>query len=187
MSWPLLTAALGALVLGAALKWFLLRRWARYYGNPKDLVFPRICPVCMGSADVLVEDDSKQRTTTNYVVVRQIEWWTAKIPHCAKCQRTQVRDLIIGLGLGAACAISIFIFTPAPEQPAEIIFYAAFAYPFYIVADNLRKGVSLGWANDKALTLLIRRPDYYDRFLALNQSPTASDVPLADNKGVWRH
>jgi hypothetical protein len=187
MSWFLLVAALGALGLGAAIKWLLLRRWCRYYGNPKNLVFPKVCPVCMKPADMLVEEDSKKRTTANYVVVRQIEWWTAKIPHCAKCQRTQVRDLIIGLVLGGSCAIAIFLFTPAPAEPAEIIFYACFAYPFYVVADNLRKGVSFGWANDRALNMRIRRPDYYDRFLALNQSPAARDVPLAGGKGVWHH
>jgi hypothetical protein len=187
MSWTLIASALAALALGVVLKWYLIHGWARYYADPKTVVFPKLCPVCLGPADVVVEEDSTQRVTANYIVVRQLEWWSAKIPHCSKCQRKQVRYLIIGLGLGAICAITIFIFTPAPEPPTEIVFYAFFAYPFYVLADNLRKGVAFGWANAKMLSMRIRRPEYFDKLMALNSPPTVADVPLADNKGAWRH
>ncbi len=187
MSGSLFASALAAVAVGIILKWYLMRGWGRYYGNPKTVVFPKICPVCLSPADVLIEEDSKQRVTANYIVVRQFEWWTGKIPHCSKCQRRQVRDLIIGLVLGGACAIAIFIVTPAPEPPAEIVLYAFFAYPFYVIADNWHKGVAFGWATGKALTIRMRRSDYYDQFLALNQPRAMSDVPLAGNKGVWRH
>lgn len=187
MSWTLIAAALATLAFGGLLKWYLMRSWARYCGNPKAVVFPKVCPVCLAPANVVVEEDSAQRVTANYVVVKQLEWWSAKIPHCSSCQRKQVRDLIIGLGLGAACVIAVFIFTPALDDPRAIVFYAAFGYPFYVIADNLRKGVALGWANSKVLSMRIRRPEYFDKFIALNSSPASADVPLADNKGVWRH
>ena len=146
-----------------------------------------MCPVCLGSIDVVVEEDSTQRVTADYIVVRQLEWWSAKIPHCSNCQRKQVRQLIIGLALGAICAIVIFIFAPAPEPPMEIVLYAFFAYPFYVLADNMCRGIAFGWANAKILSMRIRRPEYFDKLKALNTPSTVADVPLADNKGVWRH
>lgn len=180
-------SAVAAVALGIGLKWYLVRNWSRYCGDPKTVVFPKLCPMCLAPADVLVEEDSTQRVTANYLIVRQLEWWTAKIPHCSKCQRRQVRDLIIGLVLGGACAVSIFVATPAPDPPVEIIFYAFFAYPFYVIADTWHRGVALGWSTDKALSMRMRRNDYYDHFLALNQPHAVADVPLAGNKGVWRH
>jgi hypothetical protein len=187
MTWVLITSALAMLPLGATLRWYLTRDWARCYANPKAIVFPRVCPVCLGPGDVIVEEDSAQRVTANYVVWRKLEWWSAKIPHCSKCERKQARDVTIGVVLGAICGITIFIFTPAPEDPREIIFYAFFAYPFYILADHLHKGVALGRASSKVLYMRIRHPEYFDRFIALNSPPAVADIPLADNKGVWRH
>jgi hypothetical protein len=175
-------------LLRGSLKWYLMRGWARYYANPKSVIFPRVCPVCLGPADTVVEEDSASRTTANYVVWREYQWWTAKIPHCSACQRKQVRDLIVGLALGAACGLTIFILTPAPDPPGEIAFYAFFAYPFYVIADYARKGISLGRGNSQVLNMRIRHAGYYDQFLTLNsQHATAADVPLAGNKGVWRH
>src|ERR1700732_497194 len=105
MSFRLVPYSLAALTLGVILKWYLMHGWARYYADPKTVVFPKMCPVCLGSIDVVVEEDSTQRVTADYIVVRQLEWWSAKIPHCSNCQRKQVRQLIIGLALGAICAI----------------------------------------------------------------------------------
>jgi hypothetical protein len=187
MSWILITAAFAALALGGTLRWYLKRGWCTYYGNPKNVMFPKVCPVCFEPADVLVEETSAQRVTANYVIVRQLEWWKAKIPHCSKCERRQARDVTIGIALGCICAVAIFILTPAPDPPGDVIFYAFFAYPFYVFADHINKGVAFGWADAKALSMRIRRTDYYDRFLALNQPPAVADVPLAGNKGVWRH
>jgi hypothetical protein len=188
MSGTLMASAVAALALGVLLKWYLMRGWARYYANPKSVIFPRVCPVCLGPADTVVEEDSASRTTANYVVWHEYQWWTAKIPYCSACQRKQVRDLIVGLALGAACGLTIFILTPAPDPPGEIVFYAFFAYPFYVIADYARKGVSLGRGNSQVLNMRIRHAGYYDQFLTLNsQHATAADVPLAGNKGVWRH
>jgi hypothetical protein len=116
--------------VGGIFRWYLTRTWARYYANPKAVIFPKICPVCLGPAEVFVEEESTQRVTANYIVVRQLEWWNAKIPHCSKCQRKQVRNIIIGLALVATCAIVVFILTPAPEPPTGIVLYILFAYPF---------------------------------------------------------
>jgi hypothetical protein len=187
MSWILIAFAPAAAAVGVVVKWYLMRGWARYCADPKAVVFPKLCPVCLGMADVIVEEDSSHRVTADYIVVRQLKWWSAKIPHCSKCQRKQVRYLIVGLVLGAMCAISIFIFTPAPEPPREIVFYAFFVYPFYVLGDNLHKGVAFGWADAKMLSMRIRRPEYFDKLMALNSLSAVADVPLADNKGVWRH
>lgn len=186
MSWALFTSSLAMLALGAALRWYLTRGWARYHANPKAILFPKICPVCLGPGDVIVEEDSAHRVTANYIIWRKLEWWNAKIPHCSKCGRKQTRDVIIGIVLGAICAITIFIFTTAPEEPGEIIFYALFAYPFYVLGDHLHKGVSLGRANSKVLSMRIKRQEYFDKFIALNSPPAVTDIPLAEKKGVWR-
>jgi hypothetical protein len=187
MSWTLIAAAISALALGGVLRWYLKRGWYRYYASPKNVIFPKVCPVCLGPADVLVEETSAQRVAANYVIVRQLEWWKAKIPHCSKCERKQARDVTIGIVLGGLCAVTIFILTPAPDPPGDIIFYAFFAYPFYIFADHLHKGLALGRGDAKSLSVRIRNAGYYDRFLALNNQPApAIDSPLAGGKGVWR-
>jgi hypothetical protein len=185
MSDTLIASAVAALVLGVALKWLLRRGWARYHANPQSVVFPKVCPVCLGPADVVVEEDSASNVTANYVIVRELSWWSAKIPHCSTCQRKQVRDLTIGLALGAACGLTIFILTPAPDPPGNVVFYAFFAYPFFVIADNARKGIALGRATAKGLNMRIKHTLYFEQFLALNTP--AADIPLADNKGVWRH
>jgi hypothetical protein len=162
MSDTLMASGAAALALGAILKWYLMHGWARYYANPKSVAFPKVCPVCLGPGDVIVVEDSAQRVTANYVVWRKLEWWSAKIPHCSKCERKQARDVTIGIVLGALCGITIFIFTPAPDNPTGIVFYAFFAYPFYILADHLHKGVALGRAGSEVLSMRIRRPEYFD-------------------------
>jgi hypothetical protein len=187
MTNTLIASALAALVLGVILKWYLVRGWARYSANPKALVFPKVCPVCLRPADTVVEEDSGSRVTANYVLWRELAWWTAKVPHCSTCQRKQVRDLIVGLVLGGVCALILFILTPAPDPPGEIILYAFFAYPFYVLADNMNRGVALGRATSKGLNMSIRRTEYFDQLVAVNQPDESTDVPLADGKGVWRH
>ena len=183
----LFTMALGAIALGFMLKWHMLRGWSRYYANPKDLAFPVICPVCLQPADALVEEDSMHRVTADAVIFRHVEWWSAKIPHCSKCQQKQIRDLIIGLSLAAICIIAVFIFAPKTGDQKDVIAYFFFAYPFYVIADNLRKGISLGRDRSGVLPIRIRRSEYFDKLAALNSAPTARDVPLGENKGVWRH
>ena len=106
-----------------------------------------------------MEEDSTSRVTANYIVVRELAWWTAKIPHCSKCERKQARDVTIGIMLGAICGITLFIFTPAPDDPRGIVFYAFFAYPFYVLADHLHKGIALGRASSELLSMRIRRAD----------------------------
>jgi hypothetical protein len=56
MSGTLMASAVAALVLGAILKWYLMHGWARYYANPTSVIFPKVCPVCLGPSDVVVEE-----------------------------------------------------------------------------------------------------------------------------------
>src|SRR5215467_3099256 len=114
MGWILIASAVAAFALGGALRWYLKRNWCRYYGSPHNVVFPRVCPVCLAPANVLVEETSPERVTAHYVIIRQVEKWKAKIPHCSKCERKQARDVTIGLVLGCLCALTIFLLTPAP-------------------------------------------------------------------------
>jgi hypothetical protein len=187
MSWILWTSAIAALALGFMLRWYLKRGWCRYYGSTRGLAFPKICPVCLEPADVLVEESSPERVTANYVIVRQVEKFTAKIPHCRKCERKQARDVTIGLVMGILFAVIIFLLTPQPEDPRSIIGYGGFVYPFYIFSDHLHKGISFGWFNDKAVSMRIKHAGYYDQFVALNQPAPPIETPLAGGKGVWRH
>jgi hypothetical protein len=96
--------------------------------------------------------------------------------------------VLIRIAAALRRGLTIFTLTPAPDPPGGIVFYTFFTYPFYIIADYARKGVALGRGNSQVLNMRIRHAGYYDQFLALNsQHATAADVPLADNKGVWRH
>jgi hypothetical protein len=187
MSGILIFSALAMLAVAGIVKWYLVRKWARYYANPKYLVFPKMCPVCLSYADTTVEEESAKRQTANYIVARRLEWWRAKIPHCARCQRKQDRNLIIGLVVGAACSITVFIFKPPPEPDYGIVLYILFGYPTYVFATTLQKGVVFGWATSTGLSMRIRRSEYFDKLLAVNASDATAGVPLAGNKGVWRH
>lgn len=187
MSWTVLISGFAALALGRIIKWYLTLRWTHYLVDPNGIVFPDICPVCLSPADTAVEENSSRRVTAHYVVARRFEWWSAKIPHCLKCERKQVRDLVIGIALGATCALAVAIANPPPRELGEFVIYAFFAYPFYVVSDNLRKGVAFGSANSKMLNIRIRRREYFDRFVAANSASAVAETPLANNSGVWRH
>jgi hypothetical protein len=184
----LFASALTALAFGALLNWYMRRRWARHYVNPKNLSFPKVCPVCLKPANVLIEHDSKQRVTADAVIFREVEWLTTKIPHCSQCQRKQVRDLIIGLSLAAGCVLSLFIFAPTPDDPRDVILYFFFAYPFYVVANNLQEGIALGkWGGrGTVLPMRIRHPEYLAKMIALNSAAVVQETPLGGNQGVWR-
>ncbi len=188
MSGKMLVAALAMLAVAGITRWALVRRWARYYANPAgNLVFPTICPVCLSQADTVVEEESKPRETANYIVVRQLAWWNAKIPHCSKCKRKQGRNFTIGLVLGAICSLFVFLLSPPPEPDFGVILYIFFGFPLYVLATTIQKGVVLGWGDAKALSMRIKNSEYFDRLIALNSPDgTAPDVPLAGNRGVWR-
>lgn len=72
-------------------------------------------------------------------------------------------------------------------RPIEVVFYIFFGYPIYAFATTVQKGVAFGWADSKVLSMRIRNAEYYDRLMAINAQPAVTEVPLADNKGVWRH
>ena len=65
------TASAIALTVAGIVKWSITRKWARYYGNPKNLVFPKVCPICLAAAEVVIDEESAKRATANYVVVRR--------------------------------------------------------------------------------------------------------------------
>ncbi|MGA8439386.1 MAG: hypothetical protein WB762_30985 [Candidatus Sulfotelmatobacter sp.] len=106
MSWTLIVAAIAALAVGGVLRWCLKRGWCRYHANPKNVAFPRACPVCLGPADVLVEETSAQRITANYVIVGEPEWWECEHFPCSRCKRKQARDVTIGIVLGGMLELS---------------------------------------------------------------------------------
>lgn len=173
-------SALAMVGIGECLKWFLTRKWARLSVNPKTVVFPQLCPVCLSAnAASTLDEESAKRQTANYVVARKMEWWRAAVPHCSKCSLKLSRNKAIGVVLGAACTVTAVWLTEPSEVSFLLIIYILFGYPAYIVATTIQKGIVFGSAGPTAMWVYIRHAEYFTRL-------TATPVSLANNKGVWQ-
>lgn len=184
MSWPLLASALAALALGLVVRWFMQRGWTRYTAYPNTIVFPKICPVCLGPPDTV----ARSWALCADLNVQKYYWWTAKIPHCSNCQREQARDRMIGLLLGGICSLAAFMLMPVTDPPGMVIFYACFVYPFFVMGNNARRGLVFGGLNAEVITMRIRHTGYSQQFITLNTAPSPpGEEVLAGTKSVWRH
>jgi hypothetical protein len=89
-------AALGMYALATFVKWYLTRNWRQFYISPKDLVLPRLCPVCLSTnVTEKVEEKSSERQTANYIVARELRWWNVQVPHCAVCKAKLERQTLL--------------------------------------------------------------------------------------------
>jgi hypothetical protein len=160
-------AALGMYALATFVKWYLTRNWRQFYISPKDLVLPRLCPVCLSTnVTEKVEEKSSERQTANYIVARELRWWNVQVPHCAVCKAKLEKADLVGFALGAVCVVAAFFVFP-PNEPSYILFcYILFGYPAYLVLTTLKKGIVFGFPNSNQISARVRRPEYFHAMVA---------------------
>ena len=186
MSTSVVIFALAACILGRILSWYLTRDWEKYCAKVKTLVFPRVCPICLSAADEAMEEESATRQTANYVIARKLEWWRASVPHCSKCKGRQQRNELIGVVAGGVCVLAAVVLAP-PTEPSLLVFvYILFGYPAYIVASTLQKGAVFGSADAENMMIRVRSKEYFAKLIRANATSAATEIPLANNGGVWR-
>lgn len=163
-------AALAMWLLPELWKWRLFtRRWGRWNVNPKAVVFPNLCPMCLSpEARTNVSEKSIERRTAYYVIASKMEWWKAGVPHCAQCSRKLERDQVIGFIVGGVCVVAAFVVAPPSEASLLTFCYILFGYPAYLVATTIQRAVLLGSANAATMNVLVKRPEYLREMARLN-------------------
>src|SRR5579885_3245952 len=122
-------AALLAFGLGWLLRFLIVRKWAWIYLNPKSVIFPAACPICLSPSNATVEEESSKHQSRNYVVAQKLEWWRATIPHCSNCTHKLFRHRIVGLILGAVSILAVILVLPPSQLSAVTLCYVLFGYP----------------------------------------------------------
>jgi hypothetical protein len=169
MSLRALLAALAAVGLGEFLKRWIIRKWAHFRLQPKAVVFPPICPVCLSpDVDDVVEEESSKRQTANYIVAQKLEWWKLGIPHCKKCTSILLRNKLVGVVIGGVCALGAFVAIPPAEVSTSALCYFLFGYPAYAISTTVQKGIVFGRASSDTIHVHVRRSQYSWLFVSLN-------------------
>ncbi len=174
MSLVSILAALTAAGVGWVVKRFIVRKWRRLALHTNAAVFPAMCPICLSrEVATTIEERSESRQTANYVVAQKLEWWTAKVPHCASCTEKQSRNWTLGFVVGGASVLVAFILMPPSAPFINMFVYILFGFPAYVMATTIQKGIVFGPSTSSTILLYIRHQEYASELAALNRAPVA--------------
>lgn len=151
------------------------RRWGRLYVNPKTVVFPNVCPMCLSPNASAAVHERSQMSLWGWRFYAQTftgRSWKGSVPHCVQCRTILIRDEIIGWVVGAVVVITVFVVSPpSPAEEVSLGLLAAYfvaGYAVYLVFHTFDRAIVLGAVKRDGMCVLIRRQEYLQHMATAN-------------------